>query len=74
MGPDLAHRACRAQPRPVGCAARASVGPCAKANTVDLALPVLDEVTHHDGEVAPLKDLLAPLLAAWLRRPPPRSS
>jgi hypothetical protein len=32
-------------------------GPYAEANTVDLALHVLDEVIHHAAEVALLRDL-----------------
>lgn len=34
-----------------------SWGPYAQANTVDLALHVLDEVTHHGAEVGLLRDL-----------------
>jgi hypothetical protein len=34
-----------------------SWGPYAEANTIDLALHVLDEVVHHGGEVGVLRDL-----------------
>jgi hypothetical protein len=34
-------------------------GPYAESNTVDLALHVLDEVTHHGAEVGLLRDLYA---------------
>ena len=36
-----------------------SWGPYAEANTVDLALHVLDEVVHHSAEVGLLRDLYA---------------
>ncbi len=41
----------------MGGAARAILGPYAQANTVDLALHVLDEVIHHGAEIALLRDL-----------------
>jgi hypothetical protein len=41
-----------------------SWGPYAEANTVDLALHVLDEVIHHGAEIGLLRDLYAAGLAA----------
>ena len=43
-------------------------GPFAEANTVDLALHVLDEVIHHGAEVGLLRDLYSHRSAARLRR------
>jgi hypothetical protein len=37
----------------------AAFGPYAQANTLDLALHVLDELVHHAGEVGVLRDLWA---------------
>ncbi len=59
LGGELSarRRARLARPRPVGRATGAILGTLRRANTVDLALHVLDEVIHQGAEVGLLRDL-----------------